>query len=82
MSHTTDQIDHTVMDKQAYVLEDLPKLRLGTVFCSPDCSHPYGGRGFALLMPNQSIRWFRFDDMEVEDWFDVVATAMATTWPY
>ncbi len=47
------------------------------VFCSPECFHPDGGRGFALLMPNQSITWFHFDQVEVEDALGVIATELA-----
>jgi hypothetical protein len=50
-------------------------LKVGNVnvFCSPECFHPDGGKGFALLLPNQPITWFHFDQADVEHALGVVA---------
>jgi hypothetical protein len=49
--------------------------RLGNVnvFCSSECFHPDGGRGFALLIPKRPITWFHFDQVEVEHALGVIA---------
>lgn len=64
----------TLLSDAAVVLVGV-SLKIGNVnvFCSPECFHPDGGRGFALLIPNQPITWFHFDQVEVEQALGVIA---------
>lgn len=35
-----------------------------TVFCTPECFHPEGGKGFAVLIPGQPAEWFALNELE------------------
>src|SRR5258708_29317625 len=53
-----------------------------SIFCSPECSHPDGGKGFAIARPNgnkpmeKETAWFHFDPPAVEEALGVVAASL------